>query len=64
MKQREELKVIMDLTGIAVDVVQATIGQIPGIDDIIDEIVGEDTPPPNVAPMIILSMNMLLELTT
>ena len=38
------------LTGIATDVVQATIGQIPGIDDIIDAIVDEDQPAPDVAP--------------
>lgn len=37
------------LTGIARDVVQATIGQIPGLDDIIDAIVGEDEPAPDVA---------------
>lgn len=37
------------LTGIATDVVQATIGQVPGIDDIIDAIVDEDQPAPNVA---------------
>ena len=38
------------LTGIAIDVVQATIGQVPGFDDIIDAIVGEDDPPPSVTP--------------
>ncbi|MFK8006079.1 MAG: hypothetical protein AB8H03_06895 [Saprospiraceae bacterium] len=37
------------LTGIASNVVQATIGQVPGIGDIIDAIVDEDTPAPNVA---------------
>ena len=37
------------LLGIATDVVQATIGQIPGFDDIIDAAVGEDDPPPNVS---------------
>jgi hypothetical protein len=37
------------LTGIATDVVQATIGQVPGIGDIIDSIVDEDQPAPNVA---------------
>lgn len=37
------------LTGIATNVVQATIGQLPGLGDIIDAIVDEDTPAPNVA---------------
>ena len=37
------------LTGIATNVVQATIGQVPGIGDIIDAIVDEDQPAPNVA---------------
>ncbi len=37
------------LTGIATNVVQATIGQVPGLDDIIDSAVGEDEPAPNVA---------------
>ncbi|MFK7773342.1 MAG: hypothetical protein AB8F94_14435 [Saprospiraceae bacterium] len=37
------------LTGIGINVVQATIGQVPGIGDIIDAIVDEDQPAPNVA---------------
>lgn len=38
------------LTGIATNVVQATIGQLPNLGDIVDDIVGEDTPPPDVTP--------------
>ena len=38
------------LTGIARNVVEATIGQIPGVDDIIDAVIGEDAPAPDVAP--------------
>lgn len=37
------------LIGIARNVVQATIGQIPGIDEIIDAAIGEDTPAPDVS---------------
>ncbi len=37
------------LTGIATSVVQATIGQIPGLDDIIDSGADEDQPAPDVA---------------